>query len=353
MEDMIDGNSVGWFTPTYKMLTDVWRDISTMMEPVIESRNVAERRISLITGGTLDMWSMDNPDAGRGRKYSRVIIDEAAMVKDLMYAWNASIRPTLTDYKGDAWFFSTPKGRNGFWQMWQLGQDEQEPEWQSWQMPTVANPYIDPDEVEAARRQLPERIFAQEYLAQFLEDAGGVFRRVMDAATATEREPDPNAQYTYGVDWGKHNDFTVIVVLDEAGSMVAMDRFNQIDYAFQTQRLETLAARYTPRTVVAERNSMGEPIIEQLQRSGLPVSPFTTTNASKAQAIEALALAFERGDISILPDPVLVGELQAFEAARLPSGMLRYGAPAGMHDDCVMALALAWQGQVEPTWLLF
>jgi hypothetical protein len=87
---------------------------------------------------------------------------------------------------------------------------------------------------------------------------------------------------------------------------------------------------------------MGQPIIEQLMRDGLCVQPFTTTNTSKAQAIEALALAFERGDIRILNDPVLVGELVAYQAERTSSGMTRYGAPAGQHDDTVMALAMAW-----------
>jgi hypothetical protein len=74
------------------------------------------------------------------------------------------------------------------------------------------------------------------------------------------------------------------------------------------------------------------------------VQAFTTTNASKTQAIEALALAFERSELAILADPVLVGELQAYERERLPSGMMRYSAPEGLHDDTVMALALAWQG---------
>ena len=89
---------------------------------------------------------------------------------------------------------------------------------------------------------------------------------------------------------------------------------------------------------------MGGPVIEQLRRGGLPVTAFTTTNASKAAAIEALALAFERGTITIPNDPALLGELQAFEAKLLPSGMTRYAAPEGLHDDCVMSLALTWQG---------
>jgi hypothetical protein len=89
---------------------------------------------------------------------------------------------------------------------------------------------------------------------------------------------------------------------------------------------------------------MGGPVIEQLRKDGLPVTAFTTTNASRAAAIEALALAFERGSITIPNHAALLGELQAFEAKSLPSGLTRYAAPEGLHDDCVMSLALAWQG---------
>jgi len=133
-----------------------------------------------------------------------------------------------------------------------------------------------------------------------------------------------------------------------------MDRFNRIDYAVQRGRLGALADRYMPTVIMAESNSMGEPIIEQLQRDGLPVRGFNTTNATKAQIIEALGLAFERGDLAILADPVLIGELQAYEMTRLPSGMVRYSAPDGMHDDCVMSLALAWLASVtNPGPILF
>jgi hypothetical protein len=103
-----------------------------------------------------------------------------------------------------------------------------------------------------------------------------------------------------------------------------------------------LSEQWQPSQIIAEQNSIGQPVIEQLTRDGLRIQPFTTTSASKAQAIEALALAFERRDIRILNDPVLVGELVAYQAERLPSGLLRYGAPGGGHDDMVMSLALAW-----------
>src|SRR5690348_8160825 len=124
--------------------------------------------------------------------------------------------------------------------------------------------------------------------------------------------------------------------------MVALDRSNRVDYSLQCERLKALSERWQPQQIIAEQNSVGQPVIEQLTRDGLRIHPFTTTQTSKAKAIEALALAFERGDIRILNDPVLVSELVAYQAEPLPSGLLRYGAPAGQHDDTVMALAIAW-----------
>ena len=76
----------------------------------------------------------------------------------------------------------------------------------------------------------------------------------------------------------------------------------------------------------------------------MPIQPFTTTNATKAEIVRGLQNAFENGEIKILPDEVLIGELQAYEQERTPSGLWKFGAPAGMHDDTVIALALAWHG---------
>jgi hypothetical protein len=152
-----------------------------------------------------------------------------------------------------------------------------------------------------------------------------------------------------GVDWGKLADFTVFAVVDATTrELVALDRSNKVDYAVQLGRLNALCERFKPDRLIAEQNSMGEPLIEQLQRSGLPVWPFQTTNASKASVIDALALAFERGDLRIPDEAVLINELLVYQADRLPSGLLRYGAPPGMHDDCVIALALAWSGASAP-----
>jgi phage FluMu gp28-like protein len=344
------GRPVGWFSPTYKMLAEVWRDARRELLPIAARINAQEHRIELNSGGVVEMWSLDNPDNSRGRKYARVVIDEAAMVKALGEAWQAVIRPTLTDYEGDAWFLSTPKGMNFFWELYQRGLDDGQPDYRAWQMPTSANPYIKPSEIEAAERELPERVFAQEYLAQFLDSAGGVFRRVREAATAYPlAHPEPGHTYVGGIDWARSHDFTVLSVMD-AGTkrQVALDRFNQIGYEVQLGRFRAMHERFGVSAWVAEENSMGGPLIERLQSEGYPVQAFKTTNATKAQVIDALALAFERGEITILDDAVQIAELQAYEMERLPSGLIRYRAPENMHDDTVMALALNWYGVSNP-----
>lgn len=299
-------------------------------------------------GGSVQVRSADDPQSLRGEGLTLCVLDECAFMAEA--AWAESLRPALTDKLGGALFISTPKGRNWFWRLWQRGQDDSEPDWQSWAFPTIDNPYIAAGEIEAARRDLPERVYQQEYEALFLDDAGGVFRGVMAAATLQPQGPATGRQYVMGVDWGKSADYTVITVLDVAsGEMVEMDRSNQVDYRVQRQRLGALYERYKPTVILAESNAMGEPIIEQLQHDGMPVRGFTTTNATKAAIVEALALAFERGTIRVLADPVLVGELQAYEMDRLPSGMVRYSAPEGLHDDCVMSLALAWSAVGVPS----
>jgi hypothetical protein len=104
---------------------------------------------------------------------------------------------------------------------------------------------------------------------------------------------------------------------------------------------------------------MGGPLTERLQtgysrlfgkpRAALPVWSWDATNASKAALVQSLGLAIERGDVSLLHDPVQEAELLGYEAQVLPSGMLRYGAPQGQHDDTVIALGLAYLGAQRET----
>lgn len=343
IDPALDGYPTAYFAPTYKMMAEIWRETRRAVSEVAGRVQAAEHRLELRTSGVIDMWSLDSPDVARGRKYKRIIVDEAAMVPGLDDVWQMILRPTLADYAGDAWFLSTPKGRGFFHTAYEWGQAIEHPEWASWQMPTAANPYIAPDEIEAMRGSMPERTYQQEILAAFLDDAGGVFRRVRDAAIA---DPAPlllPRTYVAGLDWGKSQDFTFIVVKDtHSGAYVDYDRFNQIDWDVQRQRVAAMVRKWNVTTVLAERNSIGDPNIEALQRDGVPVQGFTTTNATKNHIIEQLALNIEtRATTFPATWTDLISELQAYEMERLPSGVMRYGAPSGMHDDGVIAAALA------------
>lgn len=347
-----------YFSPTYKLLEEAWRELKSVCVEVIADKSEQEHRLELYGGGVIECWSTDTGDPARGRRYAIAVVDEAAMIPHLGDVWGQAIRPTLTDFQGEGWFMSTPRGLNDFFILFQRGQDELEPEWCSWQMPTSVNPYIAPQEIEAARHELPERVFAQEFLAQFLSIEGaGVFRGVRAVSRLQPQAPVRGHQYTFGVDWGRSEDFTVISIIDATTlEQVALDRFTDLDFEFQTERLHEWASVYHPVQIVAERNSMGGPVVERLQRGyarllgkprpPLPVYGWDNTNATKAAAIEKLALAIERGELTLLEHQVQQAELLAFESTSTASGMVRYAAPTGMHDDTVIALALANLGAV-------
>jgi hypothetical protein len=352
----LDGQPGAYLAPTYKLLAEFWRELVALLRNVTRRKLEDEHRLELITGGVIECWSTDTGDPARGRKYRRVVVDEAAMVPNLTDIWNLAVRPTLVDLEGDAYFLSTPKGLNDFYQLWLLGQDPLAREWASWQMPTSVNPYIPLAEIEQAKRELPERAFAQEFEARFLEIEGaGVFRGVEAVARLKPAQPERGHAYVFGVDWARDLDFTVVSILDASTrQQVALDRFNQVDWEFQTERLHRWARAYSPRLIVAEANAMGGPIISRLQngymtvlgqyRAALPLQAWTATNATKAAVVQTLSLAIEQGELSLLDDAVQKGELQAFESTVTQTGLVRYAAPEGMHDDTVIALALAWSG---------
>jgi hypothetical protein len=350
-----DGGRVAWVVPTYKNARPVWRWVEAAVGPLLRDKVVAanrtERSVEFsATGGFLGVYSADNDVGLRGEAFHLAVLEEAARISES--TWTEVVMPTLADYGGDALLISTPMGRNWFWREWELGRALMNADQAAFTAPTSANPMPTIKKAYAqARERVPEHVFRQEWDAEFLEDAGGVFRKVREAATATpQAEAQPGHQYVFGVDWGKLTDFTVVSVIDATTrELVAQDRFNQIDYTIQKGRLQALSERFRPTAIYAEQNAMGVPLIEDLQRLNLPVYPFLTTNASKATAIDALALAFERGELRILNNPDLLNELLAYQAERLPSGTLRYSAPEGMHDDTVMALALAWHGAASPS----
>lgn len=159
------GYPVAIYTPTYKDVSDVWQHIKTVLAPAIKQKDEQLKQIRLISGGVIDFWSMDDPDSGRGRKYARVIMDECEKARHFKTAWQQTIRATLADYKGDAWFLSTPKfGQTYFKEIFHQAQNKAN--WAAFKFTTYDNPFIDPAEIDEARLQLDELTFLCEFMAE-------------------------------------------------------------------------------------------------------------------------------------------------------------------------------------------
>ena len=170
----LDGGLVGYWNASYKDLSEVWLELKTTLFDLIKTKDEQLKSITLITGGKIDMWSMDDPNSGRGRKYKRAIIDEAEKARHFKDAWEQTIRATLVDYSGDAWFMSTPKfGRTYFKEIFQ--NQNKYNDWKSWRFTSFDNPYLPKHEVEAARLQLDDLTFRCEFLAEDVDVTNNPF----------------------------------------------------------------------------------------------------------------------------------------------------------------------------------
>jgi len=353
IQDLLDGKSVAYFTPTYRMGSPVWKSLVSVLAPITAHVNNGERSLRLHTGGLLECWSLTTNTAQsvRGRKYHRVMLDEFAFIRDGLTIWEETISPLLTDYAGDAVFASTPKGKNSFYSLSRFGIDPLYSQWTEFHKTTFDNPYIPKWELEDIRKNRPQRVFEQEYLAIFGDDAGSVFRGVEAASVLTGTfEPITGHRYIGGIDWGREDDFTVLTILDAHDMrQVESVRFNEIGWTIQRDRIIRLHEKWGVQNWIGEANSIGGPNVEALQDAGIPITPFMTTAQSKRPLIESLALAIERADIQLLKNDLQIFELQAYTYKSLSGGGYSYSAPLGMHDDTVISLALAYHGIAHGT----
>lgn len=266
--------------------------------------------------------------------YARAWIDEAALDHNLEDNWNEAIQPTLIDLRGDAWFTSTPKGRDGFYRLW-LNGEQGKPGWASWTMPTSSNPVIHPEEIQAAKADIPLAAFQQEYEAEFLADAANPFGLSFIAACVVD-EMAEGPVVCWGVDFGKSQDWTVAIGLNAAGDVCAFQRWKS-DWNNITHRVEAMIGQLP---ALVDQTGVGDVIVDRLARKCPRSQGYIFTNASKQILFEGLAVDIQRGDVHF-PDGDLKRELDSFIFEFTPSGKVRYTAPQGCYDDCVDALGLA------------
>lgn len=297
----------------------------------------------------IECKSADNETSLMGEELNLAILDEAARMKpDIMDRY---IQARLSTRQGKSFVISTPFGQNWFYRRYM--QTKQAGDGASFHFESRDNPHFPLEEWDKARLNLPQNIFQQEYEAAFLADAAAVFRNIRNCIKDCLQEPKANHRYVMGLDLAKYNDFTVITIIDkDTHEVVYLDRFNKISYTLQLIRIKDAARKYWA-TIVIDALNVGAAIADDLRASGVGVIDFKATGndsenremqGTKERAIEKLNSFFETNNITIPPDDTLIGELEAYGYKMTDSGNFKYGAPEGLHDDCVSSLMMAVWG---------
>ena len=337
IEEGINKKLVAYVTPTYQLGKIFFTEIIKILPTEIYTKNETELVINFITGGSIRFFTGERLDAMRGLKFHLVIIDEASYIPNLQEGWQNSIRPTLTDYKGKAIFLSTPKGKNFFYSLF-IKHDE--PDWESFKFTTYDNPFIDPSEIDAAKLQLPNVVFEQEYMANPMENAANPFGT--EHINKCTKLLSLNETEYWGIDLAKSVDWTVIIGMDIYGNTTQVHRF-QKDWLQTKDTIISVCGKNKP--IVIDSTGVGDAIVEDLQKHFNAMYGFKYTSTSKQQLMESLASSIHKGEISYPTGPVK-DELEIFEYLFTPTGV-RYSAPVGFHDDCVNALAMANKCRIE------
>lgn len=356
------GAKVAWVVPIYKNSRPLWRFAQTATAQAGKSvrLNNSERTIEFArTGGWVGIFSGDNDVGMRGENFDLVVVEEAAQLKSSTFS--DVILPTLADRDGRLILISTPKGRNWYWREAMRAKADLSGEAFFITAPSRnnPNPKIQRAYDLAKAGRVSRSTFRQEWDAEFLEGEGTVFSNIALCAKIEKGliEPYTNGVFVGGLDFAQKRDYTVLIILDaKTRRQVDMLRINKVEWKIIRQQIKGICDKWHVQTVIGEANSIGGPNIEALQDAGVPVMPFDTTPSSKSPLIESLVLAFEQEEIEVFDDPILKLELEAYEKKVNPlTGRPSYSAPSEadgeesdsdeeIHDDCVMALALAWHG---------
>ena len=309
--------------------------------------NRSDKVLTFESKAYCDFGSAERPENLEGFAYDYIWINEAGHVLRKESLYYTTILPMLLEAKNPQLFLiGTPKGMGLFQRMFDWGQDEERPDWRSFQHSSLINPFLDREEIERQRRDMPEREYRQEILAEFVSGLGAVFRDVDKIATAVPEDgPEFGAPYVMGVDLARYRDFTVVWV-GRADTVTAVfcDRFHRIPWRQQVARIGEISRRYFNAPLYVDATGVGDPICEDLQAAGLQVEPVVMTAARKRNLIDALAVAIEQNRLHLVPHDPTLRELAAFEQTTSPSGSARLSAPQGGNDDCVTALALCHWG---------
>jgi hypothetical protein len=332
-----------WVSPVYSQASKVHKELYAAIAKsgIVASNNYSSNELLFKNGSAIIFRSAERYDNIRGETLDYAILDEAAFMKN--EAWKEAIKPTLLVRGKRALFISTPKGRNWFYELYQLGVSSDHPNYMSYTGSSYDTPFISQEEIDDAKKTLPEKVFQQEYLAQFIDGGGEVFQNIKDRTYAGDWQR-PTGKVYCGIDLGKQEDYTVATFMDAGGTVIDIYRANQIEWSQMVSAILEKIRKWNA-TVMIEVNSIGDVIFEQVKKNWSDTHPFVTSSKSKQEIIEGLILDFNEYSV-LLPGkelfPSLTQELETFTYEYNPKTRnISYGHPSGLHDDTVMSLAIS------------
>lgn len=313
---------------------------------------------------TIQFFHGQYPETLEGEAVSGTILDEAAKMKEQVYA---SSKTTTTVTRGPIVGISTPRGKNNwFYRKCMEAKEEMMRAKHEGRMPTkifihapsTANPTVSLEIIEDARRSLPDRLFRQYYLADFVAD-GSIFTNLHENYTTDYIEVNDQFQWfddrpenrtvVIGADWARSGDYTVFIATDiKDRKVVGIWRMQKIPYPVQVDRLKAFSKRFKDvETVWHDKTGVGVALDDMLHRIELPFHGLTFSNASKNDLMAKAMVGFESKLYGIPHIDKLASELSDIEVGTTSLGLPTYAAPSGSHDDLVMALVLSHAAMLQ------
>lgn len=327
---------IGWVSPIYRQCKKVFSDIDNAFgnnQHVFKEKNKTDLILKSHKDSTIQFYSSENYDNIRGETFDYLIMDESAWQSE--QAWTEVLRATVLVRGKKVLFLSTPKGRNWFYTLHAL--DGVNSQYKSFTMTSYDNPLINPSEIDDARLTLPDNVFRQEYLAEFIDGGAGVFKGL-----TVNDSPSGSEKYYAGIDLGRADDYTVLTVLNHLGQMVYCDRWRHNTWQNIIDCLIPHLSKWDAMCYV-EVNSVGDAIYEQLKIKYNKVEPFVTTSKSKQDIIEGLQVAIQNKEFTSLNIDWVQKEFELFTYEySQKTRSIKYSAPPGFHDDGVMSSAMAY-----------
>lgn len=337
------GANYWWIAPVYSQAKIAF----TRLRRVIGGNqlyrvNESELFIETPLGSTIWFKSAEKPDNLYGEDVYAAVFDEFTRARE--ESWIA-LRTTLTATKAPCKFIGNVKGKKNWGYKLGLKAKNGEPGYEYFKVTAydaVKAGLLSEEEIQQAKRDLPEVAFQELYEAVALDDQANPFG--VQYIQKQIKNLSGNPVVCYGVDLAKSVDWTVVIGLDEYGQVSFFERW-QSDWG-QTRRRVISILGSSPAYI--DSTGVGDPIVEDIQKACSQAEGYHFTQHSKQQIMEGLASAIQNGYISIL-NGVMQDELEAFEFEYTRTGV-RYTAPEGVHDDTVCSLALAWaKYQVRPS----